>query len=704
MEGADATEVASTWRDGLAGWGIDGSRVQALRDAADFSIYTPGSSAGVGLNVIGGLQRPPDDADPEAVVDEVQGFVSGLLGLVGIDADPMASREHVLLSNLVHNAWATGTDLDLAGLVAQVLTPPIRKLGVFEIDEFFPPGDRTDLAMRLNGLLASPTFAAWQTGETIDIDRMLRPDGRTGCAIVSLSHLGDEERQLVVTLLLSKLVTWMRRQPGTDQLRALVYFDEVAGFVPPSCGPAQQGPDPQPPQAGPGLRGRAGPGHAEPGRRRLQGTVERRHLDDRAPPDRAGQGPPPRRAVGRRRGRRHRRGGRHHRRPRQAGVRPARTGSAAPVTFTTRWAMSYLRGPLTHDQISTLMADRRSAPAAAADEALAVSTAPASPPTAGAPPVGPTATDPDVTPVMPAVTEGLPVRWLDPAAPWAAQIGAEPMATTFEAAISVAVELLFDDDKADLRETERFEAVLHPLSDPPDMASLVTVDHDPRDFRTEAPAGATYRIPRAPVKNKGFASALSKDLVAHLYANRTTTLPANPELKLYGRPGETEEAFAARCEAAADDGADKAAAALTKKFEARITRARTAVATAEDRLDQAEEAQSSRRSDEFLSGAGELLGSLLGGRSARGVSRSVGAAARRRGRSSEASTRVDSASNRVEEKRQALADLEADMADELGAIADEWDAKAAAVTTMEVPLEKSDIRVVELALVWVPVA
>ena len=242
VEGADPAEVATAWREGLTSWGIDGTRLQALRDAADFTIYTPGSTAGVPLNVVGSLQRPPAGTDDETMGDEVQGYVSGLLDLVGIDADPLASREHILLANLVRHAWDQGHDLDLAALVAQVQSPPLRKLGVFELDEFFPPADRTELALRLHRLLASPGLAAWGQGQALDIDALLRPGGRPGCAIVSLAHLSDEERQFVVTLVLGKLVTWMRRQPGTDTLRALVYFDEVVGFVPPSAAPPAKGP------------------------------------------------------------------------------------------------------------------------------------------------------------------------------------------------------------------------------------------------------------------------------------------------------------------------------------------------------------------------------------------------------------------------------------------------------------------------------
>ncbi len=729
VEGADPAGVATAWKEGLASWGIDATRIQALRDAAEFSIYTPGSTSGIGLNVIGSLQRPGADADPEAVLDEVQGYVSGLLGLVGIDADPLASREHILLSNLVQQAWTAGQDLDLAGLVGQVQSPPLRKLGVFELDEFFPPADRTKLALRLNGLLASPAFAAWGQGEPLDMDRLLRPDGRPGCAIVTLAHLSDEERQMVVTLVLSKLVTWMRRQPGTDQLRVLVYFDEVMGYVPPSAAPPSKAPIltllKQARAFGVGLvlatqnpvdvdyKALSNAGTWMIGR--LQTEQDKARLLDGLA---AAAGGVDTAAVG----------------STIAGLAKRefvlrQAGSDAPTTFTTRWAMSYLRGPLTREQISTLMAGRRAAtptaptatpapapapaPAAAAaptevgTEVAAASPeppAPAAAPAAAAPAPAPAALADDVIAVAPTVADGIAVRWLDPAAPWLAQIGADTSSNVHAPAVVVAVEMLFDDTKADLRQTERFEAVLFPLSDPVDMASLVSVDHDPRDLVPTPPAGATYRLTDVPIAKKTWFTALQKDLVSHLLANRTTTLLTNPDLKLFSRPGETAEEFAARCEAAADAGADAQAAVLAKKFEARITRARDAVATAQDRLDQAQTAKESRRNDELLSGAGDLLGSLFGGKpNIGGIARKAGAAARRRGRSNEADGRIGTASNRVDEKSQALADLQADMEDELATIADEWDAKATAVENFEVPLERSDIRVVELSLAWIPV-
>ncbi|MGB2756375.1 MAG: helicase HerA-like domain-containing protein, partial [Acidimicrobiia bacterium] len=241
-KGDDAEKVAATWKEGLAGWGLDGTNIQRLRDAAPVTIYTPGSRAGVPLNVIGSM-APPVGADEETRNDEIEAFVSGLLKLVGIDSDPLSSREHILLSNLITAAWEAGSTVDLAGLIAQIQQPPMRKLGVIELDTFFPPKDRADFALRINGLLASPSFAAWLEGEALDIQRLLfGADGAPRAAIISIAHCSDDERMFLVTLILSKVVAWMRAQQGTTDLRALVYMDEVFGYVPPTAVPPSKKP------------------------------------------------------------------------------------------------------------------------------------------------------------------------------------------------------------------------------------------------------------------------------------------------------------------------------------------------------------------------------------------------------------------------------------------------------------------------------
>ena len=281
-----AAQQATAWKEGLAGWGYGPEQITKLRATCDFTIYTPGSQSGVAMNIVGSLQVPGVD-DAEVIGDEIEGYVSGLLGLIGVDADPLSSREHILLANLIQHSWAAGQSLDLPTLVGMVQQPPVRKLGVFELDQFFPPDDRTKLALKLNGLLASPAFAAWAAGQPLDIQSLLyTPDGRAalrdrhdrpplrrGAPVRDVPH-PVEARHVDAT-------AERRHRPARPPLHG-----RGRRLPAPDGQPADEEADHAADEAGAGVRRRRGAGHAEPGRRRLQGVVQRRHLDGRAAADR----------------------------------------------------------------------------------------------------------------------------------------------------------------------------------------------------------------------------------------------------------------------------------------------------------------------------------------------------------------------------------------------------------------------------------
>ena len=447
-----AAKTATAWREGLESQGIGSDRIRALREAADFTIYTPGSESGVPLNVVGSLQAPSLswETEAEALRDEIEGTTTSLLGLVGIQADPLSSREFVLLSNLIENAWRAGQNLDLGTLIGLIQTPPLRKLGVFDLDTFFPQKDRSALALKLNSLVASPAFAAWSEGQALDPSALLRsPDGKPRAAIVYLAHLSEEERQFVVTLVLSKLVTWMRGQPGTSDLRTLVYMDEVFGFVPPTAAPPAKKPiltilkqgrafgvgmvlSTQNPvdldyktmaNAGTWLVGRL---QTENDKARvLEGLKSAAGETDVGTLDKAIGGLQKRQFM------------------------LVSAKASEPALFATRWAMSYLAGPLTKDQVSILMKDVT--PPASKQPAP-------SPESSSAVPVA----DDGATPVAPPVAAGVSVTYLDPAAPWAAQVAAVPGGTRLQAFLAARVGVRFDDAKAQVDERHEYEA-LYPL-------------------------------------------------------------------------------------------------------------------------------------------------------------------------------------------------------------------------------------------------
>ncbi len=711
-----AATQATNWRTGLDGWGLGGANIAELRNSVDFTVYTPGSAGGVGMNIVGSLQAPSDMADAEVTGDEIEGYVSGLLGLVGIDADPLSSREHILLSNLIMNEWQQGRSLDLPTLVGMALTPPIRKLGVFELDAFFPPKDRTAFAMRLNGLLASPSFGSWMTGAPLDIDSMLRsPAGAPRCAIVTTAHLADEERQFVTTLVLSKLVTWMRRQSGTTDLRALLYMDEVAGYLPPTAMPPTKKPImtlmKQARAFGVGVvlstqnpvdidyKALSNAGTWMIGR--LQTDRDKQRLLDGMS---AASGGVDVAAVG----------------DTISGLGKRefvlkRAGKDQPELFTTRWAMSYLRGPLTRDQIAVLMADRKAVPeqgGPAAPHTAAFpppTSAPTSAPTSGqasgaAPLPASPVVDDDASVLAPEVADDIPVRWIDVAAPWLTTVGGDPRGTRLQAAAVARVAMRFDDEAADLTHDEEYELVLTPLLELLDVAAAATVDHDERDLRTEAPAGAVYMLPDAKVKTKAFWTKLQRDLVDHVVRSRELRLLANRELKMVSRPGETEEAFVTRCLMAADERADAEIAKLKDSFETRFKRIREQLQSAEGRADVLREEREGKRNEELLSTVGGVLGGIFGGRRSRGgVFGSLGRAAGKRGRSSAAGARLEAAQDKVQSLSDQLIELQGDMENDVTSIDVRWAASAKEIQPIDVPLEKGDVKITQLVLAWIPV-
>jgi hypothetical protein len=275
-----------------------------LASTVDYTVFTPGSDAGVPINIIGSLAAPKLDwaTESEAILERISGTVAALLGLAGVNADPMRSREGILLANIFEHAWRKGEDLDLEKLINQITTPPVKKLGAFDVDTFYPAKDRFEPGDEPSTrCMASPTFQSWLTGEPLDVRQHLyfTVEGKPRHSIFYIAHLSDSERMFFVTLLLEYLMTWMRRQSGTTSLRALLYFDEIFGYFPPTGEPPSKRPLltllKQARAFGLGCRA----GDAEPGRHRLQGADQRRHLVYRQAAGRARQGAGAGRSQGR---------------------------------------------------------------------------------------------------------------------------------------------------------------------------------------------------------------------------------------------------------------------------------------------------------------------------------------------------------------------------------------------------------------------
>ena len=309
---------------------------------------------------------------------------------------------------------------------------------------------------------------------------------------------------------------------------------------------------------------------------------------------------------------------------------------------------------------------------------------------------------------MPEVAGGVPVRWADIASPWLSTVGGDSRGTAYEAAIVARVALRYDDEKADLVHDEEYEAVIFPLSDHIDPSTAVAVDYDDRDLRPDAPQSVRYRLTGAPIKDKTLYPKIERGLIDYLVRSRSIELSTNKQLKLYSRPGESVEEFGKRCYDTADAAADAEIAKLRDKYQTKVQRLQTQLSAAEDRVDVISEERKGRRNEEIFSTAGSILGGLLGGRRSRGgllgkVISGAGSAAGRRSRSATAGKRQDAAENKVSSLQDQLESLETELSNEVTQIDAKWMAIAKDITTMPVPLERTDVKVTQLSLVWIPV-
>ncbi len=715
-----AAQQAQTWRDGLARWGQDGARIRSLRDAADFVVYTPGSDAGLPVSILHSFAAPPLswDSESELLRERIQGTVSALLGLVGIDADPLRSREHILLANLFEHFWRLGEDLDLAKIILSIQNPPIRQLGVFDVDTFFPQKERFELAMILNNIIAAPSFQTWLQGQPLDVAAFLNaPDGKPRHAIFSIAHLNDAERMFFVTMLLNQVITWMRGQSGTTSLRALLYMDEIFGFFPPVANPPSK-------QAmltllkqarafGLGVvlttqnpvdldyKGLTNTGTWFIGR--LQTERDKARLLDGLESASAQAGEQFDRAA-------------LERTISSLGQRVFllhNVHADTPLIFQTRWAMSYLRGPLTRAQIRQLMAGR-SADQPPSTPLTGTGLAPAQPAPIAPTPAAAAATPSASTP--PSLPAAIPQVYL-PARKGAAAAVREIESRAGGSAVSTAVDVQsrtllyvpailglgrvhFVDQQRNVNEQQDFAL----LTQPPDAAGTLAweraqpLELEARELLDRPEPEATFDALPDSINEVSEFTALKKELADHLYRSSSITLLYSPPLKAYSLPNESERDFQARLQHTAREQRDQEVDKIEDRYDQRLQ-------TLKDRLRRAEAAQAQKeaearsRQQETLVSVGEsVVGMFLGRRSTRAVSSAMShqrqvAAAR---------MRAEEKAETVEGLKQEIQGLERELQEEVSGVRERWDRALEKREQVAVTPRRTDIQVDLFALAWAP--
>ncbi|MET0284749.1 MAG: DUF87 domain-containing protein, partial [Polyangiales bacterium] len=574
-----AEDAARKMDAGLSASLQDRARIARLKEAADFAIYTPGSNAGLPLSIVRSLEAPSEALreDEELFRERVSATVSGLLGLLDIEADPLQSREHILLARILSDAFQKGESLSLASLLARVKTPPFAEVGVLDLESFYPEKERMKLVLGLNNLLASPAFASWLSGEPLDVQSLLyTAQGKPRVSVLSISHLDDKQRMFVVTRLLNEVLAWTRAQAGTSSLRAIIYMDEVFGYFPPVAEPPSKRPMltllKQARAFGVGMvlatqnpvdldyKGLANIGtwflgrlQTERDRARVLDGMEGAATTSGASFDRSALD-----------------GRLAALAPRTFVLHSARGG--APQLFSTRQTLSFLRGPLTRQEIKLLMDPRRAKPAVAP----APSAAPA-------------------TDAAPKIPDGIDVSYL----PRAAE------STRYEPALLAVVRVGAVGGAAarTLSLLASFEEGAIPIHF--ENAEELTL---PAERLLKAPEGLAFApLPELALDKKRYA-AWGKEALASALERASITIWKSPSTKLSSEPGENERDFRARVALAAREARDAKVTALHAKFDAKLQTARDKEQKAAAQLAQEHQQANAAK----LSGAFDLGSALLG--------------------------------------------------------------------------------------------
>ncbi|MBK8090796.1 MAG: ATP-binding protein [Verrucomicrobiaceae bacterium] len=689
-----AASQAATWQKGLGEWGQSADRIKKLRETVDMAIYTPGSNAGLPVSILSSLNCPPVEVmdDAEALADRIESTVSSMLGLMDIEADPVQSPEHILLSNIVAHCWKKGQNLSLENLVRHIQQPPIRKVGVVDLDSFMPEAKRTPLAMKLNNLLASPGFSTWLEGEPLDIQRMYyTKEGKPRVTIFCIAHLSDTERMFFVSLLLNQLLGWMRTQQGTTSLRAIFYMDEIYGYLPPTAMPPSKKPMmillKQARAFGLGI---------------LLATQNPADLDYKALANigtwwlgRLQTERDKMRVLDGLEGAANTAGGKFDRQLMERTL--AGLGNRVflmnnvhedhPVVFNVRWILSYLGGPLSRGQIKALMDPIRPAKeekAAAEDDGFA--------------PPGASSSGADRNTTRPKLPEDT-TELFQPSDEDGERI-------TYVPCMVRSATILFDDAKRKISgksivtlvnqiDVEKQKVLWDKFVDIPKDDDLSKYDSEPKE-------NAAYADLPGPAMKSSTYTSIKKDFTDWVYTNHSLEVYYSPLLEAYSNPGEKQDEFKARVTQTAREQRDAAIEELRTKT-AKTTKSLEDKAIKVNAKVEEQKAQaSSATMSTMVSVGGSILGALFGRKSGLGAAASLikGTTVSSAGRVMKERREAAAAESELEALQAELAELEKQLADETQKIRDKYDPATLALETTKLTPVKKNIQVTATGILW----
>jgi hypothetical protein len=703
--------TADLWRNGLSGWGIDPSRILALKEAADFAIFTPGSDSGIPISLMSSLEAPNLDFEEnsEVIREQITGTVAALLELVSVKVDPVRSREAILLATIFEQFWRRNKDLDLTKLITSIQKPPVRKLGIFDVDTFYPEKDRFQLAMAFNSLVASPNFQSWLQGEPLDIDKLLyTKQGKPRHCIFYLAHLSERERMLIVTLLLEKVLIWTRRQTGTTSLRALLYFDEVFGFMPPVAEPPSKRPLitllKQARAFGLGcVLVTQNPVDIDYKALTNTGTWFIGKLQTERDKNRVLAG-----LKGA---------------TLQAGGEDTKNYSEIisslksrvflyhnvhenqPIVFNTRWVMSYLRGPLTRPQVGVLMTNKKERfneenvesykyIADKTREEDRIRNLSENLPTL----------PPSISQVfVPINISKIKVQQILNQKT-GSEITIEKIHLAYKPTIFGNAIIRFLNRKYKIDQQIEKNIISQPLEEASFLdwksAKETTTRSDDLLSNQESISNVkTYfdSVPAFANSSKEFKN-LSKDLQDFLYYETSLKLRENLELDIIQNPQESERDFQIRLLQVSREQRDDEVDKLKKKYEKKLDKLEDKLEKLEFDLASDKSEYEARKREEFL-GAGEsVLGFFLGSRRTTTASK----AARKRRLTSKAKRKIEKSKEGINKTKKDTAELESKLEKAVNKIVEKYEKAAERISWEEIKPKKTDIKVKMIALAWQP--
>lgn len=671
-----AQDVAKHWKKGLEEWGEGTERIRKLRQSAEFVIYTPGSMAGIPLSVLDSFAAPsPEEMlDAAFLRERISSTTSSLLGLIGIEADPLTSREHILLSTLIEQSWQKQQDLDIASLIHQIQKPALQQIGALDLETFFPYKERMNLAIRMNHLLASPSFQSWMAGAPLDIPQLLySPEGKPKISIFSIAHLSQSERMFFVTLLLNQFLSWMRLQPGTSSLRALLYMDEIFGFFPPSSMPPSKIPMltllKQARAYGCGVilatqnpvdidyKGLGNCGIWFIGKLQTDRDISRVIAGFNEASETADGKNSWKETIA------------------ALGKRVFLMKSIyrkEPLLFQTRWTMSYLRGPLTLPQIQSLMQDRKERQASDAPTKRKSSAAESARPSA----------PPGLEEFFLTNPRGSPASY-------------HPMVIGF-------AKVHFVQAKAKIDLWQEVSVVAPPSQDNFSVGwEEGRVEKDLRSkLQKEPAAGASFeKLPPGLLRTEN-REKMQKSLGKWLYQNHRLALFSCPALRVTSQKIESESDFRARVSLILREERDGKVQKLRDQYQAKISDWMNRLRRAQERVAKEQAEASRQRQDTMISWGSTVLGAILGG--TQGAISRAGTSMRREGKIAKKKQDVIYAREECLAIQKKLDELQDKLDEEIAAIQSSLDPERIQIETVELAPRKSDMAIQDIGLLWVP--